>query len=323
MTSDIGASIGAGTQDAVRLDPPRKSLTLGESGIAVSRLAYGCWRFVGQDPKPIQAKIETALECGMTLIDTADVYGLDTGGGFGDAETVLGKVLAAQPGLREAMVLTTKGGIRPPVPYNCSREVLVDACEASLKRLQTDHVDLYLVHRPDLLAPFEEVAAALTGLRESGKIREAGVSNFTPSQVDALQVFLDFPLVAHQPEFSAYEQTAIFDGRLDQVQAKGMVCMAWSPLAGGALATGEAAGAMDAERLAAVLEVLERIAGDNGASRTAAALAWVLAHPANMVPIVGSQNEERIKDAAKALEVSMTRRDWYDVVEARQGKPMP
>ncbi|WP_417464789.1 aldo/keto reductase [Kordiimonas sp.] len=301
----------------------RPKFNVGQSSLSVGPIAYGCWRFAGTEVKPAQAKIEAALACGMTLIDTADIYGKGTPGGFGSAEELLGDVLKAQPGLRYDMVLASKGGIWPDTPYNSSKPYLMAACEKSLKRLKTETIDLYQIHRPDLLTPMEEVAEALSALRSQGKIREAGVSNFTPSQFRALQAHMDFPLASQQPEFSALELSPIFDGTLDQCQEFGALALAWSPLGGGRLMTGQANTAEDQERLDNTIKALDVIAEKNNTDRAAAALAFTMVHPAGVIPIIGTQTPARIKEAANAAKVKMSRSDWYDVIQASMGAKLP
>ncbi|WP_262689956.1 aldo/keto reductase [Kordiimonas aestuarii] len=296
---------------------------LGQSGLPIGPIAYGCWRFAGTDVAAAQRKIETAIACGMTLIDTADIYGIDNPAGFGSAEALLGDVFKAQPALRYDMVLASKGGIEPGVPYNSTKPYLMRACEASLKRLRTDTIDLYQVHRPDMLAPFEEVADALSTLRSQGKIREAGVSNYSPSQFRALQANLDFPLASHQPEFSAMELGPLLDGTFDQCQETGALALAWSPLAGGLLIHGKTDEEEKANRLYAVAAILDAIAAQNSVTRAAAALAFAMMHPARVVPIVGTQTPARIKEAASAARVRISRADWYRVVEASLGARLP
>lgn len=297
--------------------------TLTGTSLTFGPIAYGCWRFAGTDVATATAKIETALECGFTLIDTADIYGTTWPDGFGEAEALLGDVLSANKGLREEMVLATKGGIIPGLPYSSAKDYLITACEGSLTRLKTDVIDLYQIHRPDLLAPFEEVADALNQLLDTGKIRSVGVSNFTPSQTSALQKYLDQPLVSHQPEFSCVQTAPITDGVLDQAQENKMVTFAWSPLAGGQLLTGQSENAETADKLGRIIPVLDRIAVENSVDRSAVAIAFLIAHPANVVPIVGTQNMDRIRASADALNVRMTRRGWYDILEASNGAPMP
>lgn len=302
----------------------KSPIKLGPSSFEVGPIAYGCWRFAGTDAATAQAKIETALECGMTLIDTADIYGVDGGGEFGDSEELLGDVFKAAPGLRDRMVLATKGGIALGVPYNSTRAYLTSAVDASLKRLKIDTIDLYQIHRPDLLAPAAEVADALTSLRALGKIKEVGLSNQTCSQFRALQAHLDFPLIGQQPEFSAWHQAPLWDGTLDLSQELGLVTLAWSPLGRGMLATGKPDdGLQEILCFEDVMGVLKRLADREETTTANIALAFVLAHPANVIPIIGTQTIERIRDSAQALNVRLTRRDWYDIVEARQGAPMP
>lgn len=299
--------------------PLQRSRRLGP--FEIGRLAYGCWRFAGTGVEEARIKLEAALEIGANVVDTADVYGYGKTG-FGEAEERLGDLLAATPGLRERVVLVTKGGVQPPIPYDSRRDYLIGACEASLRRLKVDVVDVYLVHRPDLLAPHEEVARALNELRQAGKIREAGVSNYTVAQTRALQHFLDFPLVVTQPEISAWTADAIVDGTLDYAQEAALTPMAWSPLAGGAVATG-IVHADESERFEAVIDALDQIAETVRAARDAVGMAWLLAHPAGIVPIIGSQSVERIRRAADAYSVPINRRQWYSVLEARLGRKMP
>lgn len=300
-----------------------RQVPLGSSGLNVGAVAYGCWRFAGTSIEDAREKIACALDHGMTLIDTADIYGFGEPAGFGGAEALLGEVLASTPGLRNRMVLATKGGITPPVPYDSSEDYLVAACEASLKRLKTDAVDLYQIHRPDLLAPVAETAAALDGLVRRGLVRAVGVSNFTVSQTRALQAHLDVPVVTTQPEFSAWQQDPVTDGTLDWASETGAACLAWSPLAGGSLATGRCPEGTDETRFHAVIAALDRLAEAHDATRSAIALAFTLRHPANVIPIIGTQNKSRIADAAAASMVRLSRRDWYGIVEARRGLAMP
>lgn len=301
---------------------PTEHMLAGTS-LTIGPIAYGCWRFAGTGVQEGAAKIETALEAGFNLIDTADVYGTTWPDGFGEAETLLGEVVTTNKSLRTGMVLATKGGIIPGLPYNSTQDYLISACEASLTRLKTDVIDLYQIHRPDLLAPFEEVATALNKLLAAGKIRAAGVSNFTASQTRTLQQFMSRPLVSHQPEFSCVETAPIIDGVLDQAQENNMVTFAWSPLAGGQLVSSNFETVEAAEKIARLTPVLDRIAAVNNCDRAAVALAFLMAHPARVVPIVGTQKLERIRSSADALSVKMTRRDWYDILEASNGAPMP
>jgi predicted oxidoreductase len=295
-----------------------RRVRLGGSELEVSPLAWGMWRFAGEDLKASRAKIDAALSIGINLFDTADIYGFDGQGGFGDAEALLGRVFAQSPGLRDQMVLASKAGIEIPQPYNSSHSYLKRACEASLKRLGVEYLDLFQIHRPDLLAHPAEVAAALNELRAEGKIREAGVSNYTAAQTAALQAHLSFRLVSHQPEFSALAIAPLSDGILDQALEKNMAVLAWSPLGGGQLGVKPENG-----RALAVYEVLERMAHAQGVSVAAVAYAWIMAHPTRAIPIVGTQNPARIREAAEAYRVELSRKDWYDVLVASRGERMP
>jgi predicted oxidoreductase len=275
------------------------------------------WRFKGDDVNAARTLIETAIETGVDLFDTADIYGPDNGEAFGAAEALLGRVLAETPVLRQRMVLATKAGIEIGTPYNSSAEYLIGACEASLRRLGVDHVELFQIHRADFLAHPAEVARALDRLREDGKIREAGVSNYSPGQVRALQAHLPFSLATTQPAFSPLAFSPIYDGTLDQALELGISVLAWSPLAGGKLAQPET------EREKAVVEALSKIAQRANVPVTVAAYAWILAHPAHPIPIVGSQNPERIREAALARNVHVSRPEWYEVLTAARGEPLP
>jgi predicted oxidoreductase len=276
------------------------------------------WRFRGDDLDAATARVEAALEIGINLFDTADIYGPDNGEPFGAAEALLGRVFARAPMLRGAMVLATKGGIEMGVPYNASADYLIAACEASLRRLGVERIDLYQIHRPDSLAHPAETARALDELRAAGKIAHAGVSNHTPAQVAALMAYLPFPLASIQPEFSALAIEPLQDGVLDQAMERGLGVLAWSPLAGGRLAA-----ALPEGRAGEVARVLDDLAQAHGVERASMALAWIMAHPARPAPIIGSQQPDRIRAAAEAARVTLTRAEWYRVLTAARGVPLP
>ena len=301
-----------------------KNITIGTSDLTVGEIAYGCWRFAQNSPSEARTLIETALDAGITLIDTADIYGFGqpmvwtADRGFGEAEAVLGEVLKDAPSLRDKMTLVTKGGIMPPRPYDSSFDYLTGALEASLKRLKTDLADLYLIHRPSLTESFEEAGRALDSLVDAGKTRYVGVSNFTASQASALQAHMRAPLVVHQNEFSALEQSPITDSILDQCQERDMTLMAWSPLAGGKILSRDVH-----FKLMPVLDVMGRIAKQHDCDITHVALAFILRHPASTMAIIGTQKPARILHAAKASGIKLSARDWYDIVEAYRGRRMP
>ncbi len=284
---------------------------------SVSTLAYGCWRFAGTPLRDAQAKLAAAEDAGINLVDTAAIYGMGETA-FGEAEERLGDVFAADPVLRDRLVVVTKAGIEPPTPYDSRPERLIASAEASLRRLKTDRIDVFLVHRPDLLVAHADVAGALDRLVTAGKVRAVGVSNYTPDQTRALAAHLRVPLAATQPEFSARCLDPITDGTLDLAQELSIAPMAWSPLAGGKLATGDGD-----QTVGRIVAAIDDVAARTGAARDAIALAWVLAHPACPIALVGSQNPDRIRRAAEAYDVPLTRRDWYAILEASRGERMP
>ena len=292
---------------------------LGPSRLKVSPLAWGMWRFRGDDVAAAQARVEAALDAGINLLDTADIYGPDNGEPFGAAEALLGQVLRAAPHLRTRMVLATKGGILPGAPYDSSPDYLTRAVEASLTRLGVEQIDLYQIHRPDLLTHPAEVAETLARLRRSGKIAEAGLSNHSAAQTAAVLAHIDFPLACIQVEFSPLAITPLEDGVLDEAMTLGLGVLAWSPLAQGRLGDGAA----DDARIVAVRSALDVAAAAHGVSRTTAAYAWIRQHPSAPIPIVGSQQPARIVEAAASLDVTLTRSQWYQILVAARGAPMP
>ncbi|MEM1133222.1 MAG: aldo/keto reductase [Pseudomonadota bacterium] len=300
--------------DQFGIDPAPYTLT--GTDIAVSPMAWGMWRFAGQGVEKAQKLVETALDSGITLFDTADIYGFGEQG-FGKAEELLGQVLSLNPSLRQRMVLASKGGITPPVPYDSSRDYLMRALDASLQRLQVDHIDLYQIHRPDILTHPQELAMTLDSMVASGRVRAVGVSNFTTAQIAALREYLNAPLVTTQPEFSPLHLQPIEDGQFDQAMQHRIAVLAWSPLGGGQLIKPKT------EREKAVATALLTIADEQSVSLAAAAMGWLMAHPAKVIPIIGSQNPKRIADATKALTMQWTRNQWYDVLVASRGEPLP
>jgi predicted oxidoreductase len=281
-------------------------------------MGWGMWRFAGLPIDAAHAAVDAALDAGCTLFDTADIYGLGTEGGFGAAEALFGRILSERPDLRSRIVLASKAGIQPPVPYDSSAHYLIEACEASLKRLRIERLDLLQVHRPDLLAHPAEVAAAFEQLHREGKVLAAGVSNYTAAQVRALDAHMTIPLASLQPEFSALRTDPLEDGVLDLALERGFGVLAWSPLAGGRLA-----GTPADDRASRVVAVLDEIAADRGVSRAAIACAWVMAHPSRPVPLIGAQSPGHLRDIARATSVVLSRRDWYRVLEAERGVRMP
>jgi len=201
----------------------------------------------------------------------------------------------------------------------------VRSCESSLQRLGVETIDLFLLHRADWLADPAEIAGSFTKLKQSGKVRFFGVSNFRPTHVSAIQSACPTPLVAHQVEISLARLAAFDDGTLDQCQTAKMTPMAWSPLGGGQLADGakRLLKYQEGYRTEGVLPLLDEYAKQRGVTRSAVALAWLLKHPSGIMPIVGSTNPRRIREAARAAEISLSREEWYRLFTAARGEPLP
>ena len=286
-------------------------------------MSWGCWRLVTDDISEARRRMETALSLGMNMIDTADVYGLDWGGSaFGLSESIIGRVLAQAPGLRSEIVLATKGGIDPGVPYDSSPAYLESAIDASLKRLGVERIDLWYVHRPDMLTHPADVADTLARLVAKGKLATIGVSNHTVAQVDALMAHLPegVPVAANQVEFSAAHLLPLRDGTLDQCMRDQRMAVAWSPLGGGRLLdNGTEAEGSEAQLIA----VLDELAANHGVSRAVILVAFVLAHPCAPVVVIGSQNTDRMADLAGAVDVSLSRAECYRIIEASEGVRLP
>jgi len=290
---------------------------LGGTDIEISPIAWGMWRFRGDDGNAAQSRVEAALDAGITLFDTADIYGPGNGESFGAAEALLGRVFRQAPALRKRMVLATKGGIRMGVPYDSSAEYLGAAIDASLTRLGTERVELWQVHRPDILAHPQELAHTLEAAHRAGKIAAIGVSNFTVAQTAALAHFLTVPLASQQPQFSPLFLEPVQDGVLDQAMVLNLTVLAWSPLGGGRL------GQPNDERSRAVAALLDAKASEAGVDRAAAAYSWIMAHPSRPIPIAGTQNIDRIATIPQALQVKWSRQEWYRVFETSLGEKLP
>jgi predicted oxidoreductase len=313
-----------------------KKVPLGKSPLLASRLAYGCWRIAGTwDPAAVtsdaidqgRVAVMAAYDAGYTLFDHADIY-CD-----GVAESIFGQVLKRVPGMRAQILVSTKCGIRKagepspsaPFRYDFSADHILRSCDASLGRLGIECIDLYQLHRPDYLMHPDEVASAFAKLQQQGKVQYFGVSNFRPSQLAALQKACPMPLVVNQVEISLANRTCFEDGTLDQCLAEKITPLAWSPLAGGLLADGARAllPFQQGYRTKPIVAALDAIAAERRTSRTAVALAWLLKHPAQMIPIVGSTQPHNIKEAVKGDAIDLTREEWYQLLEAARGERLP
>jgi len=308
-----------------------QTLALGRSELRTSRLAYGCWRIAktndpATDYRTGREAIIAALEAGYTLFDHADIYC------SGRAEEVFGKVLRELRGDRDHVVIASKCGIRfqgdpladSPYRYDSTRDYIILQVEHSLRRLKVEYIDVYQLHRPDLLMEPHEVADAFVRLLDAGKVREFGVSNFSPSQLTLLQTALPRPLVVNQIEISLCQFGPFTTGTLDQCQQLQITPLAWSPLGGGLLADGasDILRHQRSYRVADLIKALDDVALSRGTTRDVVALAWLLRHPAGIVPIIGSTRPERIKAAAKAASFTLTREEWYRLLVAALGEPL-
>lgn len=283
--------------------------------IAFSRIVYGMWR-IGDDADTsnahVQAKIHACLDQGITTFDQADIYG-----GY-EAEAILGAALKADTGLRSKMEIVTKCDIVAPVGryadapvkyYDTSRAHIEQSVANSLRDMAIDHIDLLLIHRPDPFMDHHETGAALDDLVASGKVRGIGVSNFRPWDWNLLQSAMKSPLLTNQIEISLSEISPFTNGDLAFHQQHGQRPMAWSPLGGGGLMTGEGP----------VQTILDEIASAQGVDRAAVAVAFLLAHPAGILPVMGTNNLDRIKQIGAATKVSLDRPTWFRLYEAALG----
>ena len=304
--------------------------TIGMDGPRVARIALGCMGLSGTwDPAQVDTErrrraitaFEAAIEAGITLYDHADIYG------GGSCEEVFKDCLRAVPGVRERIVIATKCGIRQG-HYNLTAAYVRECAERSLRRMGIEYIDLFQLHRPDPLTHPRETAGALNELLRAGVIRHAGVSNYYPEQIRALQRYLDAPLLSNQIEISLARLDPIYegwdggDGTLDQCMALGLTPLAWSPLGGGAL-VGRRAEETSDPKVAAVRAELAAQAERYSATPGQVALAWLLAHPAGIIPLVGSVDPAHIREAAGAARIALSREDWYALWTAAWGHEVP
>jgi predicted oxidoreductase len=278
------------------------------------------WR-LGDDPDTspahVQAKVEACLAQGITTMDQADIYGGYT------AEGLLGAALRAAPGLRDRIEIVTKCDIVAPVGrhsaarvkyYDTSAAHITASVEASLREMATDRIDLLLIHRPDPLMDHHETGRALDALVAGGKVRAVGVSNFRPWDFRLLQSAMSQPLVTNQIELSLGCRDPFVNGDLAFLQERGIAPMAWSPLAGGHLR---------AEASAPLRARLDEIGAAAGTDWSAVAVAWLLHHPARVIPVLGTNTLARIRTIAEALRVPMDRQAWFELYTLAQGHEVP
>lgn len=281
------------------------------SDIVVGTMRWGIWD-ANYNTSDYQRMIEKSLELGFTTFDHADIYGDHT------TEAGFGEVLKVQPALREQLEIVTKCGILRVCEqksnhyikaYDSSKEHILRSAEDSLRNLKTDYIDVLLIHRPDFLMNPDEVGEAFELLYRSGKVRSFGVSNFTSSQVELLSSAV--PIGVHQLEISANALQAFSDGTLDQCLKEGIVPMAWSPLGGGV------------NFAASLNEELNKWANHFSTTSQVVALAWLMQHPAGILPVIGTTKEENLEKAKDALSISLDRQQWYSIYQASTGSRIP
>ena len=288
--------------------------------LSISRMAYGMWRIgEGADTSPahIQAKIEACLENGITTLDQADIYGA-----YG-AEALLGTALKDSPRLREQVEIVTKCGIIAPMGrhadkrvkyYDTGRTHIQQSVDLSLQLMNIQYIDLLLIHRPDPMMDHHETGDALDGLIQSGKVKAVGVSNFKPHDWDLLQSAMTTRLVTNQIEMSVMAIDAFTNGDLAHLQRLGIPAMAWSPLGGGALFASPAPG---------IAAKLKEVAARFDTDMASLAYAWLLAHPTQIVPVVGTNSIDRIKALGRVSELQLDRQTWFEIYAAALGQDVP
>lgn len=309
----------------------------------VSRLAFGCMGLGGswdqsslsaKDEHHAQAAIEAALQAGITLFDHADIYT------FGKAEQVFGRILAAQPALRQQIYVQSKCGIRfadneQVGRYDFSADYILSSVEQSLRRLNTDYLDLLLLHRPDPLMHADEVAAVFEQLHSSGKVRHFGVSNMGWAQLKLLQHSLNQPILVNQLPLNLADLDWLDEGvllghserrgshygygTLEYCQQQGIQLQSWAPLAQGVFSGANPCNAHQQ----ATAEVVKQLAASYQCSPEAIVLAWLLRHPASIQPVIGSSHPERILACAQAGPLCLTREHWYKLYVTSRGRPLP
>lgn len=301
-----------------------KTTLLGKSELVTSRLVYGCMRIAGDNSPEDREKgknaIRAAIAEGYTHFDHADIYG------SGECESIFSEVLEEMPGIREKLLITDKCGIRLPGQprasypkrYDFSRKHILDSVDASLQRLGVDFMDLLLLHRPDYLFDPSDVADTFRILKESGKVRHFGVSNFRPSQLSMLQAFCDEPLLVNQVEVNIHNIDTLEDGTLDQCLQENITPMAWCPLGG--IAYPAWGNTLTEEQSAVIHAELAQQAEKYGSKPWIVILAWLLRHPSGITPVIGSTRPDRIRAAKQSLELDYSAEDWYRLLQARNGQ---
>lgn len=295
-----------------------RKIGLGSSDLNVSTIGLGCMRMNGLSIEDANRVIQNALELGIHFFDHADLYGQ------GKSEEIFAEAIDMNPSIREKMIIQTKCGIRNGF-FDFSKEHIINSVEGSLKRLKTDYIDIFLLHRPDALVEPEEVAEAFDYLYQTGKVRHFGVSNHNPYQIELLKKSLNQDLIANQLQMSLMftpmidaglnvnmqdEPAYVRDGGiLDYSRLHNMTIQPWSPFQYGFFE----GVFIDNDKFPEMNQKLQHYADKYNVTKTTIATAWLLRHPAKMQPIVGTMNTGRLKEIAKAAEITLLREEWYDL----------
>ena len=304
-----------------------KMISISENLPEVSAIALGCMQLPALGSTgAVRELVEASMEAGINFFDHADIYG------GGEAETEFGRIMTPQ--MRERIVVQTKCAIRPGICYDFSREHILKAVDGSLKWLNTEYIDILLLHRPDALMEPEEVAEAFDTLKREGKVRCFGVSNHNPMQIELLNSCLSEPLKVNQIQFSAAHCPTIDGGLnvniqndagcsrdgslIEYCRLKKMTLQAWSPFRYG-MFEGIFIGS---EKFPELNRVLNRLAEKYQVTPNAIAVAWIMRHPAGIQTIVGSTNRERVQGICKASDIFLTREEWYEIYLSA-GKKLP
>ena len=302
-----------------------KTITLNNTNLSIPEIGMGCMRIVElENADAVKSWVDTALEHGINFFDHADIYGK------GRCEELFGQVLT--PSLREKIILQSKCSIRPGIAFDFSKEHILNSVDGILKRLNTEYLDILLLHRPDALMEPEEVADAFRILKESGKVRHFGVSNQTPMQMELLSKYCDEPLlinqlqlsIAHCPMINSGINANMYNdsginrdgGVLEYCRLKDITIQAWSPFQYG-MFEGIFLGN---EKFAELNKVIDDLAEKYNVTNSAIAVAWILRHPAGIQTIVGTTNKDRIAQISKASEIRLTREEWYALYMAAGNK---
>lgn len=305
-----------------------KYFQLPHTDLKVSRLALGCMRIADKSVEQVEELVKTALDLGINFFDHADIYG------GGKSEELFGEVLKKHPEYREKMIIQTKCAIVPGKRYDFSKEHIVKSVDASLKRLNTDYVDILLLHRPDALCDPKEVAEAFDELYEQKKVKYFGVSNHTPLQMELIQKYTKHPIIINQLQLSIVHSVMIDSGLnmnmkeawaqdkdggvLDYCRLKDITIQPWSVVQ----ASWEEGTFLDNPNYQKLNDVMKELADEYHVTKGAIAIAWLLRHPACMQPILGTTSPIHLQEMVKACDVELTRQQWYDLYLASD-KPLP